>query len=62
MYTERPDRVSANLTDGRIAVIVDGQPFVYLLPCQLLMLIQSSEDYANHYIVGSFLDFLDMLL
>ena len=55
MYTERPDRVSANLTDGRIAVIVDGQPFVYILPCQLPMLIQSSEDYANHYIVGSFL-------
>ena len=54
MYTERPDRVSANLTDGRIAVIVGGQPFVYLLPCQLPMLIQSSEDYANHYIVGSF--------
>jgi spore germination protein KA len=53
MYTQRPDRISANLTDGRIAIVVDGIPFVYLLPCQLPMLMQSPEDYANHFIVGS---------
>jgi len=53
MYTQRPDRVSANLTDGRVAVVVDGIPFVYILPCQLPMLMQSPEDYANHYIIGS---------
>ena len=53
MYTQRPDRVSANLSDGRIAIIVDGIPFVYLLPCQLAMLMQSPDDYANHFIVGS---------
>jgi len=53
MYTQRPDRVSANLSDGRIAVIVDGIPFVFILPCQLVMLMQSPEDYANHFIVGS---------
>jgi len=53
MYTQRPDRISANLTDGRIALVVDGIPFVYLLPCQLVMLMQSPEDYANHFFVGS---------
>ncbi len=53
MYTQRPDRISANLSDGRIALVVDGMPFVYLLPCQLAMLMQSPEDYANHFIVGS---------
>jgi hypothetical protein len=53
MATQRPDRISANLSDGRIALVVDGLPFVYLLPCQLVMLMQSPEDYANHYFVGS---------
>lgn len=53
MYTQRPDRISANLSDGRIALVVDGLPFVYLLPCQLVMLMQSPEDYANHFFVGS---------
>ncbi|MDF2538159.1 MAG: putative rane protein [Herbinix sp.] len=55
MYTQRPDRVSANLSDGRIALVVDGMPFVYLLPCQLPMMMQTPEDYANHFFVGSFL-------
>jgi spore germination protein KA len=58
MYTQRPDRISANLTDGRIALAVDGNPFVYLLPCQLPMLMQSPEDYANHFFVGSALRML----
>jgi len=53
MYSQRPDRISANLSDGRIALVVDGMPFVYLLPCQLVMLMQSPEDYANHFLVGS---------
>lgn len=53
MYTQRPDRVSANLTDGRVALIVDGIPFIYILPCQLPMLMQSPEDYASHYFVSS---------
>ena len=53
MYTQRPDRVSANLSDGRIALVIDGIPFVYLLPCQFPMLLQSPEDYANHYLIGS---------
>jgi len=55
MYTQRPDRVSANLSDGRVALVVDGMPFVYMLPCQLPMLMQTPEDYANHFFVGSFL-------
>jgi len=58
MYTQRPDRVSSNLSDGRIAIIVDGVPFVFVLPCQLVMLMQSPEDYANHFFVGSALRIL----
>ena len=53
MFSQRPDRIAANLSDGRIALVVDGMPFVYLLPCQLVMLMQSPEDYANHFFVGS---------
>jgi spore germination protein KA len=58
MYSQRPDRIAANLTDGRIALAVDGFPFVYLIPCQLPMLLQSPEDYANHFYVGSALRML----
>lgn len=53
MYTQRPDRCTANLTDGRIALVVDGIPYVYILPCEFPMLMQSPEDYGENYIVGS---------
>lgn len=53
MYTQRPDRVSANLSDGRVALLVDGIPFAYILPCELPMLMQSPDDYANHFLIGS---------
>lgn len=61
MYTQRPDRVSANLSDGRVALVVDGIPFVYILPCQLPMLMQSPDDYANHFLIGSALRFIRYL-
>lgn len=53
MYTQRPDRCSSNLTDGRIALIIDGMPFVYILPCQFPILMQSPEDYAENFLIGS---------
>ncbi len=54
MYTQRPDRVSANLSDGRVVLVVDGIPFAYILPCQLPMLMQSPDDYAKiDFLIGS---------
>lgn len=61
IYTERPDRASSNLTDGRVGLIVDGIPFVYLLPCQFVSLMQTPDDYAQNYIVGSSLRFMRWL-
>ncbi|WP_079913286.1 spore germination protein [Paenibacillus sp. 32352] len=37
--TERPDAVAANLLEGRIAVLVDGTPFVLVLPSYAAMII-----------------------
>ncbi|MGO4697896.1 spore germination protein [Paenibacillus sp. 2TAB26] len=51
--TERPDRVIGALLDGRIAVIVQGTPFVMLLPFVFLQAFQVSEDYAWNYYIGS---------
>lgn len=42
--TERPDRASRALLDGRIVVIVDGSPFVLILPTTIYELNESAED------------------
>lgn len=57
-YTERPDVAVARMLEGRIAVIVDGSPFVLTVPHVLIENMQMSEDYYDHFIFGSFNRFL----
>ncbi|MGD0153948.1 MAG: spore germination protein [Thermacetogeniaceae bacterium] len=45
--TERPDRVAALLTEGRVAVIVHGSPFALVMPTTAFELVHSPED---HYV------------
>lgn len=54
-YTERPDKTTAALLEGRVALIVDGSPDVMLLPVLFTQLLQSPEDYYNRVIPGTFL-------
>ena len=53
-YTERPDKTAAALLEGRVALIVDGSPDVILLPVLFTQLLQSSEDYYNRIVAGTF--------
>lgn len=49
-YTEKPDEVSAKLLEGRVAVIVDGTPFVITAPYFFLENFQMPDDYyVNRY-------------
>lgn len=52
--TERPDVVVNNLTEGRIAIIVNGTPTVSLAPCMFLDFFQTVEDYNHRTIVANF--------
>lgn len=51
--TERPDRVATMLTEGKVAVIVQGSPFALVMPATHIDLFHSAEDsyirfpYAN---------------
>jgi spore germination protein KA len=52
-YSERPDVIAAKLLEGRIAIIVDGSPFVLTVPHIMVETFQASEDYYNNYIFAS---------
>ncbi|WP_226668329.1 spore germination protein [Metabacillus litoralis] len=43
--TERPDAVVGGLLEGRVAILVDGTPFVLVVPALFIHFMQSSEDY-----------------
>lgn len=53
ILTERPDRACSNLTDGRIIIMLDSLPYAYILPCQLVSVMQSPDDYAQNAYTAS---------
>ncbi|MCR2804027.1 spore germination protein [Paenibacillus soyae] len=59
--TERPDRAIAALLEGRIAILLDGTPFVLIVPSTFSMLLQSPEDYYERWLPGSLLRMLRFL-
>ncbi|AKP76661.1 Spore germination protein A1 [Priestia megaterium Q3] len=58
LNTERPDAVVGNLLEGRIAIIVQGTPFVLIAPAIFSQFFQSPEDYYQNYYIASFLRIL----
>lgn len=51
--SERPDVIAAGVLEGRIAIFVDGTPFVLLVPALFMQFFQSSEDYNQRGDFGS---------
>ncbi|MEW9672530.1 spore germination protein [Ammoniphilus sp. 3BR4] len=45
--SERPDVIAAGLLEGRVAIVVDGTPFVLLVPGLFTQYFQSAEDYYH---------------
>lgn len=43
--TERPDSTAAALLEGQIAILIDGTPFVLIVPVVFTQFFQSVEDY-----------------
>ncbi len=54
MNTERPDRVFANLTEGKIIIMSDFSPTAFVAPVTLFSFYQSPDDFNSRVIVGSF--------
>ncbi|MCP1125625.1 spore germination protein [Bacillus sp. 3103sda1] len=52
--TERADRVSSGLVDGKIAIFVDGAPNILLAPVSLLDFFVSPEDYSVSWFYATF--------
>lgn len=44
LATERPDRVAANLVEGRVAILVGGSPFALVVPATFYSIFQTAED------------------
>lgn len=44
-YTEKPDVVAGKVLEGRVAIVVEGSPFILTVPMLFIESFQSAEDY-----------------
>nr|WP_227793667.1 spore germination protein [Paenibacillus guangzhouensis] len=51
--TERPDVVAAELLEGKIAILIDGTPFVLIVPALFVSFLNSAEDYYHRADISS---------
>ena len=56
--TERPDSIASNLLEGRIAIFVDGTPFVLIVPATFFMFFHSVDDYYQRFDISSLIRIL----
>ena len=52
-YTERSDRFSQGILEGRVGLLVDGLPLGYLAPADLMCLMESPEDLGRDFVGAS---------
>ena len=53
IYTERPDKFCACLTEGRVGILIDGFPIGYIVPVELNAVMQTPEGYAHSPVMAS---------
>lgn len=58
LYSERPDVISANLLEGRAAILIDGSPLALIAPVSFFSLFQSQEDYYERFLIGTLIRIL----
>ena len=58
---ERPDQVVSCLLEGRVAIFVDGYPWVFTCPITFPQLLQSGDDYYQNFYYGTFLRWIRYL-
>lgn len=44
LHTERPDRTAANILEGKVAILSEGEPFTLIVPVTLTEMLHSPED------------------
>lgn len=60
-YTERPDKATASLIEGRIVILIDNSPMPLIVPVTFIALLQAAEDYYNNAVFGTMTRLLRMI-
>lgn len=51
MSTERPDKVTAALLQGKVGIVIDNTPFQLIMPMTFFSFFHSPEDYYQNWLI-----------
>lgn len=60
-YTQRPDVVSAHVSEGKIAIIIDNSPTVILISAGIFDFVQDVDDYYFPFLTGNYFRLLRII-
>ena len=60
-YTQRPDVVSAHISEGKIAILVDNSPTVVLISAGIFDFVQDVDDYYFPLLTGNYFRLLRVI-
>lgn len=58
LSTERPDRVAAHLVEGRVAILLEGNPYAHIVPVSFFTFFHSAEDFSFKPGISNFMRIL----
>lgn len=58
LATERPDRVASKIAEGKVAILVDGTPFILVVPTTMYEQLHTGEEMYLRWQYGTFLRYL----
>lgn len=61
LNSERPDTIAAGIVEGRVAILVDGTPFVLIVPALFTHFLQSPDDYYQRADIASLIRILRLV-
>lgn len=61
LNTERPDHASSYLLDGKVAIMLDGDPTALIVPASFFAFYQTPDDYNNRWLIASFIRIIRLL-
>jgi len=59
--TDRPDRVTAELLEGKVAILTDGDPLALLAPVTFVEFLHSTDDYYTTSLIATFVRWVRFL-
>lgn len=61
LSTERPDKAANHILSGRVVVVVNGSPYVLIMPCVFVDFLSSAEDPNLKFQFANLLKFVRLL-